>query len=89
MVARDHPQDAPRPGTCDALPHPDTTAALFSETAGRFVVEIAPADVDAVREMLDEIHVLGSVSAGPMLDIVGIATVDVARLTAAFAGAAL
>ena len=31
----------------DALPHDDVTAALFSESAGRLVVEVAADDVDA------------------------------------------
>ena len=70
----------------DALPHPDVTAALFSETAGRLVIEVAPDDLATVRGMLDDAHVLGTVSAEPVLDIVGVATIDVARLADAFAG---
>jgi hypothetical protein len=36
--------------------------------------------------MLDDTHVLGTVSADRMLDIVDVATIDVARLADAFAG---
>jgi phosphoribosylformylglycinamidine (FGAM) synthase-like enzyme len=70
----------------DELPHPDVTSALFSETAGRLVVEVAPDDLDTVRGMLDDTCVLGTVHAEPVLDIAGVATIDVARLADAFAG---
>jgi phosphoribosylformylglycinamidine synthase len=72
--------------TIDALPHADATAALFSETAGRLVVEVAPEDLDTLRDLVPDTFVLGTVDTDPVLDIVGVASVDVARLAEAFAG---
>ena len=50
----------------DALPHPDVTAALFSESAGRLVVEVAADDVEAHR-IVGPVHVLGELTARPVL----------------------
>ena len=72
--------------TIDALPHADATAAMFSETAGRLVLEVAPDDLGTVKAMVPDTVVLGTVSTDPVLDFAGLARVDVARLTEAFAG---
>jgi phosphoribosylformylglycinamidine synthase II len=72
--------------TIGSLPHPDATAALFSESAGRLVLEVAPGDVDALRHLVGEVTVLGAVTDEPVLDVVGVARLDVGELTAAFAG---
>ncbi len=70
----------------DALPHTDTTTALFSESAGRFVVEVAASDVDAFTAIVGPTHVLGTVTSQPRLTIDGVFELEVAELTAAFAG---
>ena len=49
--------------TVTALPHPDLATALFAESQGRLVVEVAPRDLDRFREMLgDDVHVIGAVT---------------------------
>ena len=40
----------------DALPHADTATALFSESAGRLVVEVAAADVGAFTAIVGPVH---------------------------------
>ena len=52
----------------DALPHESSTTALFSETCGRFLCEIAPDDLDWFRSTVDQpVHVVGTVIAEPRL----------------------
>lgn len=73
----------------DVLPHDNTEAALFSETSGRLVAEIAPAEVDAFVARFDGIGgatVIGTVTDDDRLTIAGVAAVPVADLTAAFTG---
>jgi len=54
----------------ETLPHPSPTTALFSESCGRFVCEIAPDDLEWFREVVDQpVHVVGRVS--PMAAIRG------------------
>lgn len=52
----------------DTLPHDDAVVALFAESTGRFVCEIAPSDVEWLAEQLDEpVRVLGVVTDEPQL----------------------
>ncbi len=56
------------------LPHPDRATALFSESLGRFVCEVAADDVDWFLEGLAESAVvLGEVTAEPVLRLAGMA----------------
>ena len=49
--------------TIDALPHEDATAALFSESCGRLIVEVESASVSAfMRVMDDQVQHLGAVN---------------------------
>jgi phosphoribosylformylglycinamidine synthase subunit PurSL len=70
----------------ESLTHDDVTAALFAESAGRLVVEVAAGDLEAFRAMVGEVHVLGSVSARPVLTVRGVFELDVSALAAAFVG---
>ena len=70
----------------DALPHPDAVTALFSESAGRLVVEVHRTDVAAFTAIVGPAHILGTVTAVPVLDIVGSFDAEVAELTRAFTG---
>lgn len=72
--------------TIDLLPHDDVTAALFSESAGRLIVEVAESDTDAFAQIVGTVHRLGSVCAVPVLTIAGVTRIDVGRLRDAFAG---
>ena len=68
-----------------ALPHADIATALFSESASRLVVEVAPADVDQFREVMAEpvLH-LGHITADGNLSIAGVEAIHVDELVAAF-----
>jgi phosphoribosylformylglycinamidine synthase len=69
----------------ETLPHADHATALFSESIGRLVLEVAPASLDALRMVLDEpVTVLGTVTAEPVVRIVGVLPIDVDDLVAAF-----
>jgi phosphoribosylformylglycinamidine synthase subunit PurL len=70
----------------NSLPHADVSAALFSESAGRLVVEVAASDVEAVSAIIGPAHVLGTVTAQPVFTIDGVFEVDLGELTTAFAG---
>ena len=70
----------------DSLPHDDVTAALFSESAGRLIIEVADRDVEAVSEMVGAVHRLGTVVAEPTLNIAGVAAIGIDRLHRAFTG---
>jgi phosphoribosylformylglycinamidine synthase subunit PurSL len=70
----------------NSLPHSDVSAALFSESAGRLVVEVAASDVEAVSAIIGPAHVLGTVTAQPVFTIDGVFEVDLGELTTAFAG---
>ncbi len=68
-----------------ALPHDDTATALFTESASRLVVEVAPVDVDRFGEVMDEpIFHLGHVTDDDHLWFVGVEPIDVDELVAAF-----
>jgi phosphoribosylformylglycinamidine synthase len=68
-----------------ALPHPDMATALFSESASRLVVEVAPADIDRFRDAIAEpIHHLGHVTADGRLSVVGVDPLHVDELVGAF-----
>jgi phosphoribosylformylglycinamidine synthase len=73
--------------TVESLPHGDLAAALFSESAGRLVVEVAEHDVDAFGSLVGTAHRLGTVSAAPVLEIAGVGRIAVDQLRAAFRGA--
>lgn len=70
----------------DALPHADVTTALFSESAGRLVVEVAEARLGELAVLVGDLHVLGRVTDTGVLDVAGHLRIPVVELTAAFAG---
>jgi phosphoribosylformylglycinamidine synthase len=70
----------------DTLPHDDVAAAWFSESAGRFVLEVRPGDVAALARRLTPCTTLGRITAQPVLELAGSARLEVAALTAAFHG---
>jgi len=73
--------------TIDALPHADVPAALFGESIGRLLVEVAPSDIDTfVAQMAGDAIVLGHVSDTAHLSFDGIGTVPIDDLVAAFTG---
>jgi phosphoribosylformylglycinamidine synthase len=72
--------------TVDALPHHDTATALFAESIGRLVVEVAPADVEGFLATVGTATRLGTVAADPVLRLPGVAPLAVAELAAAFLG---
>jgi phosphoribosylformylglycinamidine synthase len=73
--------------TLDHLGHPDPVTALFSESTGRFVCEVAPDDLEAFTSVMAEpVTVLGRVAAAPTLTLGEVATLDVAALHAAWKG---
>jgi len=66
------------------LPHPDATTAWFSESNGRFVVELQPDDLQWFTDVVGgPIHVLGETTALGTFEGPGIAT-SVDALVAAF-----
>ena len=71
----------------EALPHDDPVVALFAESVGRLVVEVAPGDVEAFLAVVGDARRLGTVTAEPALRFPGVAPIPVADLTAAFQGA--
>ena len=70
----------------DTLPHVDVATALFSESAGRLLVEIAAADVDAFTALVGPSTQLGAVTAEPVLRVAGVFEAGVDELTGAFSG---
>ena len=67
------------------LPHDDPATALFSESSGRLVVEIARGDLDRFRDVMHgDLLVLGSVTADPALRLPGVPPIAVDRLVDAF-----
>ncbi len=67
----------------------DPVVSLFSESTGRFLVEVAPGDVEAFSSIVAGSVVLGTVSADPVLSITagtGAITLPVADLVHAWAG---
>ena len=59
---------------------------MFSESAGRLLVEVAADDVDALAAIVGPVQVLGTVTTTPVLSIDGVFELDVDELTTAFAG---
>jgi phosphoribosylformylglycinamidine synthase len=68
-----------------SLPHTNPTAALFSETNGRFVVEVAPADLEWFVQNVPDTSVIGTVTDDGMVAFPGW-SVSVAELVDAFTG---
>jgi len=68
------------------LGHQDTTTALFSESCGRHVIELAPADLDHVRAEIGSLTVLGTVSDDDTMTFPDGTTIAVADLVAAHTG---
>ncbi|HZX55619.1 MAG TPA: phosphoribosylformylglycinamidine synthase subunit PurL, partial [Ilumatobacteraceae bacterium] len=70
------------------LPAPDAVSALFSESASRFVCEVAAADVEWLADQLGEpVAVLGMVVDEPTLTLPGLSPISLDRLIDAFGGA--
>lgn len=68
-----------------ALPHHDVATALFSESVGRYLIEVAPEDLDIVVDAFgDDARVVGTVTATPVLTLDGVGEVAVDRLADAF-----
>jgi phosphoribosylformylglycinamidine synthase len=72
--------------TVDALPHDDPATALFAESVGRLVVEVAPDDVERFLATVGNATRLGTVTAEPMLVLPGVGAIAVADLATAFLG---
>jgi len=70
----------------DDLPHPDPATALFAESTGRLVVEVAPDDADEFARLAGPAHRLGTVTAERVLALPGLMPITVAELAAAFTG---
>jgi phosphoribosylformylglycinamidine synthase len=68
------------------LGHQDTTTALFSESCGRHVIELSPADLDHVRAEIGSLTVLGTVSDDDTMTFPDGTTIAVADLVAAHTG---
>jgi phosphoribosylformylglycinamidine (FGAM) synthase-like enzyme len=67
------------------LPHEDLVTALFSESAGRLVVEVEQRSVPALlRIMDDDVFHLGEVSESGLLSLPGVEPILVADLADAF-----
>jgi len=67
-----------------ALPSDDLATALFAESIGRLVVEVAPDDVDAFVATIGDVHRLGAVTADAALVLPDVDPIPVADLAAAF-----
>ena len=69
--------------TLTELPHPDLVTALFAESSGRLLVEVAPGDVD---RFVSEVggQRLGTVSDDSMLTIAGVAPLSLEQLVDTF-----
>ena len=72
--------------TLTDLGHDDMTTALFSESCGRHVIEIDPADLDRVRAEVDSLTVLGTVSDDDTMTFPDGTAIAVADLVAAHTG---
>ena len=71
----------------EQLPVDDPTVALFAESTGRFVCEVAPGDAAWLAAELDEpVHVLGTVVADPVVHV-GPCRVGLDAVVRAFRGA--
>ncbi|MDX2379735.1 MAG: AIR synthase-related protein, partial [Acidimicrobiia bacterium] len=73
--------------TIDHLPHDDVTTALFSESAGRLVVELDQRNVTAFTTLMsDQIFALGTVDDSDALTITGLDPIPISALVDSFAG---
>ncbi len=71
--------------TIDDLPHEDLVTALFSESAGRLIVEVEERSVPAfLRIMDDDVFPLGKVSESGTLSLPGVEAIAVSDLADAF-----
>jgi phosphoribosylformylglycinamidine synthase len=71
--------------TVTALPDRDLATALFSESQGRLVVEVAPNELNRFREMLgDDVSVIGAVTEDDDLVVPGMRAIAVTELADAF-----
>jgi len=69
----------------ESLPHDDLATALFAESVGRLVVEVAPKRVAAFMTVMgDRALRLGVVTADAVLTVPGLGAIDVADLADAF-----
>ena len=69
----------------DTLPGSDPVTALFSESASRFVCELAPSDGAWLAEQLDEpVTILGTVTEAPILAVPGATPITLDALVDAF-----
>jgi phosphoribosylformylglycinamidine synthase len=73
--------------TIDRLPHEDLTTALFSESAGRLIVELDPRNMSAFTTLMaDQVLQLGTVDDSGALALPGLGPIEVSTLADAFAG---
>ena len=71
--------------TVRTLPERDLATALFAESQGRLVVEVAPRDLDRFREMLgNDVTVIGAVTEDDDLVVPGMGAIAVTELADAF-----
>jgi phosphoribosylformylglycinamidine synthase II len=69
----------------DVLPHDDLVTALFSESSGRLVVEVAPRSVPAFLKVMDDRALrIGEVSENQQLRLPEVEPLDIADLADAF-----
>lgn len=69
----------------DALPHDDTAVALFAESIGRLVLEVALDDVDELNRVVGPVHRLGVLTTDAVLALPGLAPLTHHELRDAFA----
>jgi phosphoribosylformylglycinamidine (FGAM) synthase-like enzyme len=68
-----------------ALPHADLAVSLFSESQGRFLVEVAERDLPRLEALIgDGVHRIGSVIDDDELILPGLGAIDVTQLADAF-----
>lgn len=69
----------------ETLPGPDPVSALFSESASRFVCEVAPDDVDWLADLLGEpVTILGTVTNTATVTLPGAQPLPLDALVGAF-----
>jgi phosphoribosylformylglycinamidine (FGAM) synthase-like enzyme len=69
----------------DRPPHSDLPTAFFAESNGRFVCEIAPEDLAWFSETVQDVTVLGMVTADPTFTLPAV-EIPLDRLIEAFTG---
>ena len=71
--------------TIDRLPHDDAVTALFSESVGRLIVEVAERDIPAFQKLFDDRAVrIGNVNDHATLDLPGLDQILVRDLVDSF-----